>query len=249
MNLLILMAGSSDAFKEAGFRFPKSLLEVQGSPAVEYVLESARTLTDAGVAPICVVDRSENQAFHIGDVLSLIVPGSIVVESHAATKGAACTALLAVDELDPDEPLLIFNGDQVLDADLAEIVAGFAEREADAGVVTFNSVHPRWSYVRTNKDGLVVEAAEKRPISRMATAGTYWFAKASDFVSAAERMISKGASVDGQYFVCPALNELVLTHSKIVVHEVSRENYHSLATPQGFAEFEELVTGRRQGPQ
>ena len=249
MNLLVLMAGSSQEFKSAGFRFPKSLLEIQGSPAIEYVLRSTRSLTDAGVVPICVVERSENQAFHIEDVLSLLVPGTVVVESQGPTKGAACTALLAVDELDHDEPLLVFNGDQVLDADLAEIVDSFIDQQVDAGVVTFDSVHPRWSYVRTNSAGLVVEAAEKRPISRMATAGTYWFANAGEFVAAAERMISKGASVDGQYYVCPVLNELVLTHSKIVAHEVSRDDYHSLATPQGFVQFEERVTGHRQGNQ
>ena len=35
----------------------------------------------------------------------------------------------------------------------------------DAGVITFESVHPRWSYVRLDSENRVTETAEKRPIS------------------------------------------------------------------------------------
>ena len=52
----------------------------------------------------------------------------------------------------------------------------------DGGVIVFDSVHPRWSFVRVDKAGFVIETAEKRPISRLATAGFYYFRRGADFV-------------------------------------------------------------------
>ncbi len=42
-------------------------------------------------------------------------------------------------------------------------------------MVTFESLHPRWSFVRRGGNGLVSEAAEKRVISRDAIAGFYYY--------------------------------------------------------------------------
>jgi len=60
---------------------------------------------------------------------------------------------------------------------LGEAIAAFRRQELDAGTIVFDSVHPRWSFVKTNEKGLVIEAAEKRPPSRNATAGFYHFNK------------------------------------------------------------------------
>jgi dTDP-glucose pyrophosphorylase len=129
-------------------------------------------------------------------------------------------------------------------ADLGEIVAGFQEQGLDGGIPVFESVHPRWSYVKVNSDGHVVEAAEKMPISNLATAGLYYFAKGSDMVIAVCEMIRKEASVHGQYYVCPSYNELILLQRKIGVVKVSRERYFSLKNPQGLDEYQTYLRNR-----
>ena len=63
-------------------------------------------------------------------------------------------------------------------------------------MVTFRSLHPRYSYMLVDDNGLIVEAAEKRPISRHATAGFYWYRRGADFVQSAQDMIRKDAHVD-----------------------------------------------------
>src|SRR5262249_23381586 len=101
---------------------------------------------------------------------------------------------------------------------------------------------------RTGEDGLVVEAAEKRPISTFATAGTYYFARGGDFVEATMAMIRKEAHVQGRYFVCPAYNELVLRQRRIGVYEIDRGEYFSLATSQGVSAYEEHLHAQRAVP-
>jgi len=240
------MAGDSALFEVAGRNYPKNLVEIEGEPLVQRVVDGLKPLIDAATETIFLVREEECRRHHTDDVLRLLVPGAEVLGVPALSSGAACTALHAIGHIGRDEPLLLFNGDQVLEADLAEIVDGFDQAGLDGGVVTFDAVHPRWSYVRTGADGLVLEAAEKRPISRLATAGSYWFRRGGDFIDGAMAMIRKDASVDGSFYVCPVYNELILRGLRIGTRHVERERYFSLASLHGVNTYEEHLANRRR---
>ena len=139
--------------------------------------------------------------------------------------------MLAAEYINNDKQLVITNGDQIIETDLLRAVQSFQDRDLGAGTIVFDAVHPRWSYVRLDKDGLVEEAAEKRPISRHATAGFYYFRQGKEFVAGAFSMIEKNAHVGGRFFVCPVFNELILKQQKVGVVEIPREQYFSLANP------------------
>jgi dTDP-glucose pyrophosphorylase len=87
----------------------------------------------------------------------------------------------------------------------------------------------------------VIEAAEKRPISRYATAGVYYFRQGKAFVQAAMEMIKKDAHTNGIFYVCPTFNELILEQAKIGVYKISRDSYFSIATPEGVQVYEEYL--------
>jgi len=233
MNILLLQAGSSEKYREAGYAFPKNLVEIAGQPVIQRVIDNLQPLRQPAGRFICVLRQDEMLKHHTHMVVDLLCPGTPVCQVTGDTKGAACSALLAIGHINNDAPLIITNGDQVLLADLPAAIADFQTRRLDGGVIVFDDVHPRWSYVRCNAEGLVIEAAEKRPISRLATAGFYYFAHGRDFVRATMRMILKDAHVDGAFYVCPAYNELLLENARIGVHPIPRSAYFSLATPQG----------------
>jgi CTP:molybdopterin cytidylyltransferase MocA len=247
MRLVVLMAGDSREFELAGHKYPKNLIEIDGEPLVQRVVEGLGPIMERASRAVFLVREEENTRHHTDDVIRLLAPEADVIGVPALGSGAACTALHAIGHMDRDEPLLIFNGDQVLEADIAEIVAGFEAEGLDGGVITFDAVHPRWSYVRTGADGIVVEAAEKRPISRLATAGTYWFRHGGDFIDGAMAMIRKDASVDGAFYVCPVYNELILRGLRIGTHHVERERYFSLASLHGVNAYEEHLARLRRG--
>ena len=232
MNVVVLFSGSSAAFKEAGYSFPKNLADVAGKPLVQTVLEHLGGLQALNAKFICLLRREENRTSHTGAVIQLAMPSAIIVELAAETSGAACSALLAVQHIDNDFPLVIVNGDQLLlDVDLAAAVLSFQKRKLDGGILVFEDLHPRWSFVKCDEQGFVIEAAEKRPISKLATAGLYYFARGSDFVAGATSMISKDAQVNGLFYICPVYNELILRQKKIGVQQVPKEAYRTLSTP------------------
>lgn len=237
MIVVIPMAGGDEAFRERGYAFCKPLVEVRGRPLVEHVWSCLKPL--AAHRHVFVVRNEDARRFHLQEVLRLMDPGCAVVRANGPTAGATCTALLGIEHIEPDRELVITNGDQLFTCDLGAAVADFRDRDLDAGTLVFDSVHPRWSFVRLGDDGLVTEAAEKRPISRLATAGFYYFKRGGDFVRAATAMILKDAQVNGAFYVCPAFNELILRHARVGVHRIPREAYVSLATPQNLEEYEQ----------
>ncbi|MCB1304687.1 MAG: glycosyltransferase family 2 protein [Leptospiraceae bacterium] len=238
------MAGSDEVFREAGYAYPKNLIEINGKPLVERVIRSFDGLAAQGARFLFLIRQSEIQKHHTASVVRLLVPDAEVIPIPGDTAGAACTALWAIDQINNDTPLLITNGDQILEIDYPESIAGFSSEGVDGGVLGFEAVHPRWSYVKVNASGFVIEAAEKRPISRLATAGTYYFKRGRDFVTAAQRMILKDAHVDGVFYICPVFNEMILEQASILARSISQDTYFQFKTPRGLQEYESLLRDR-----
>ncbi|MCR4641863.1 MAG: glycosyltransferase family 2 protein [Lachnospiraceae bacterium] len=234
INVLLPCMGNSVFFKDS--YFPKLMTEVGGMTMLERVVDGYASLAHHRM--IFIMGREECTRFHIDDSAKLLCGETgKVIRLAAQTKGALCTCLMAVEEIDNDDPLIIANSDQVLDEDMNGILASFASREADAGLVTFRNVHPRWSYARVEGDE-VTEVAEKRPISPHAIAGLYYYRHGRDFIRAAKSAIKKEATVDGIYYISATINELILSGAKVCHCEVDPESYHSFYTPEKIKEYE-----------
>jgi dTDP-glucose pyrophosphorylase len=236
INILIPMAGKSLYFPESEFPFPKPLIEIGKKTMIEHVIENLTTV-GKDIQFIFVLSSADCRKFHLDSTLNIITNHQCqIVRLNNETKGAACSALMAINHIGNEDPLIIANADQLFDDSLSDLIAQLAQ--ADAGVVTFESVHPRWSYVRLDQEQFVIETAEKRPISRDAIAGLYYFRRGSDFVKAAMSSIQKDSSVKGNFYIAPTLNELILQGKKIRVAKIDAQRYHTFYTSQKIKEYE-----------
>lgn len=238
IDVLIPLAGKSVFFNDSDYLYPKPLIEVNAVPMIQLVLERLIAM-DIVDNFIFVVDNGDCKRFHLDNVLKLLTKDKCeIVRLDNSTKGASCSSLMAIDYLNHDKELIICNGDQIINQDYNDIVDFFRKNNYDAGVVTFESVHPRWSYVRLNSDNHIIETAEKRPISNSAIAGFYYFKRAQLFIDSSMRMIEKDANVEGRYYIAPSLNELILVSKKLGVYPVSNDKYHSFYSPQKIKAYE-----------
>ena len=192
LNVLIPMAGAGSRFEQAGYTFPKPLIDVKGRPMIQVVTDNLNIKANY----IYVVQKDHRKKYNLDTLLNLITPGCKIVEVEGVTEGAACTALLAKEYIDNDKPLFFANSDQFVEWDSNEFLYKMNETEADGGMVTFKATHPKWSFAKLNSEGLVTEVAEKNPISDTATVGYYYWKNGSDFVKYAEQMIDNNIRVN-----------------------------------------------------
>lgn len=228
MKILIPMAGEGSRFAKEGYTFPKPLIDVEGKPMIQSVVENL----DFDATYIFLV-RKEHLVKYNGlrTTLERITNGKFkIVEVDALTEGAACTALLAKDLINSDEELLIANSDQIVEysAENFKLLKSFTN--VDGIIFTFNAVHPKWSFVKTNSRGIITELQEKNPISNIATCGIYWYRKGNEFVKYTEQMISKNIKVNNEFYVAPVYNEYIQEGKTLLPFYVDK--MYGIGTPE-----------------
>lgn len=231
MNVLIPMAGHGSRFAQAGYSFPKPLIEVHGKPMIQVVVDNLAVEANF----IFVVQKEHREKYNLDSMLNLITPGCKIVEVEGVTEGAACTTLLAKEFIDNNEPLVIANSDQFVEWNSLDFFYKMNEQNLDAGIVSFHATHPKWSYAKTDENGFVTEVAEKNPISNIATVGIYYWKHGSDYVRFAEQMIENNIRVNKEFYVCPVFNEAIKAGLKIKTFDVPK--MWGLGTPEDLNYF------------
>ena len=236
INIVVPMAGGSEFFKEARYPFPKPLAEINSKTMIELFLENMNQI-EGRKRYIFVVNSADCERFHLDNVLNLLTNNSChIIKIASSTQGAAASILMAIDFINNDDEMIISNYDQYIDASIKDVLQEF--NDVDAGVITFRSIHPKWSFIKVDKDNMITEVAEKKPLSDQAIAGLYYFSKGSSFVSGAMSMIKKGADINGAFFIAPVLNEIILENKRLGYVQIPAEQYHTFYTPKKITEYE-----------
>lgn len=233
MNVLIPMAGAGSRFEQAGYTFPKPMIDVNGKPMIQVVVDSLNI--DAKY--IYVVQKEHYEKYNLNHFLRLITPNCEIVQIDKMTEGAACTTLLAKKYIDNDEPLLIANSDQYIEWDSNEFMYSMVADDIDGGILTFTASHPKWSFAKLNKEGFVEKVAEKEPISNIATVGIYFYSKGSDYIKYTEQMIDKDIRTNNEFYVCPVFNEAIQDGKQIKIYHIDKEQMWGMGTPEDLKRF------------
>jgi dTDP-glucose pyrophosphorylase len=229
MNIVIPMAGQGSRFEQAGYALPKPLIEITGKLMIQLVVESLNVEANY----IFLVQKAHYEKYDLENVLTAIVPNCTIIQLNGITEGAACSVLLASDYINNNNPLIIANSDQYVVWKPAECLDTFSNY--DAGILTFNASSTKWSYAKTDEQGLVIQVAEKLVISDQATVGIYYWKHGGDFVKYANQMIDKNIRVNNEFYVCPVFNEAIQDGKKIVTSLV--DSMWGLGTPEDLEIF------------
>jgi len=238
LNVLIPMAGAGQRFVDAGYSFPKPLIDINGKPMIQMVVESLNIKAHY----IYVVNQEHYHKYNLLHFLNLLTPGCDIIKADCLTDGAARTTLLAKDLINNKNNLLIANSDQLISWNSNEVMYSFDNDEIDGGILVFKNSHPKWSYASLDENSFVKEVAEKKVISDLATVGIYFWKYGSDYVKYAEQMIAKEIKTNGEYYVCPVFNEAILDGKKIKVKMI--EEMHGLGTPEDLNNYLLKCNGR-----
>lgn len=230
LTIVIPMAGAGTRFANAGYTFPKPLIEVNGKPMIQVVIENLNI--DAHY--VFIVQREHYEKFNLKYMFNLIAPRNDVVILDGVTDGAARTVLQAGPYMNMNGPLLLANSDQFVEWDSSDFMWTMEGERVDGGILTFKATHPKWSFARV-EGNRVVEVAEKKPISDNATVGIYYWRKASDYIKYANQMISKDIRTNNEFYVCPVYNEAIQDDKIIKNYTIGK--MWGLGTPEDLERF------------
>ena len=241
MEAVILAGGLGSRLLPLTERHPKHLLPVANLPFLTHQL--AR-LADAGADHVVLATSYHAAAFEpaFGDGSRLGLRLTYVTEPEALGTGGALRN--AADHLDarPGEPVVVLNGDQLSDHDLAGQVAGMQAAEAEVSLHLVEVADPRaYGCVPTDTDGRVTAFLEKSaaPVTHQINAGCYVFARSVVSTIPAGRVVS----LERETF--PGL----LATGSRVVGFLSSGYWADVGTPAALVQASaDLVRGRVRSP-
>lgn len=138
------------------------------------------------------------------------------VISAPFTDGALCTSLFAFDDLDMEAPLVVSPGDFYIDFDLRTVLSELLSDElSSAFSITIDSQDPRLSYVRVDEQNNVLEYCEKQVVSKEATTGIFGFRKASEYLDAADWVLTNKINHEQKFYVSSAMNYFIMSGKRV----------------------------------
>lgn len=242
VNVIIPAAGRGSRFANDGWKKPKPFIDVNNKSMLERVIQN---ISPSKSNVHLLLNREHINEYP--DIAAVLCEQSDkIIEVSEVTEGTACTVLLAKEHFNNDLPMMVGNSDQLVDFDINEYIIDCFNRNLDGSILVFKDIekNPKWSFARCNSDGLVVEVAEKKAISDLATVGIYLFSKGSKFVEAAEEMINKNDRINNEFYTCPVYNYMIKNGARIGVFEVPREAMHGIGTPGDLTSYLELIKGQ-----
>lgn len=230
LNILIPMAGKGSRFAVEGYDLPKPLIDVNGIPMIQLVIENIKPKIPHHFIFICLEDHVSKH--NIDKFLLSIEPTAKIVLVNQVTGGAAETAMLASQSVDQNMPLLIANSDQYLNFDINHYINFLEASLSDANIMTMNATGEKWSFIK-KKGQLVSEVAEKKEISTEATVGIYFFKHGRDFFRYAKNMIEIKDKTLGEYYVAMVYNYLIRAGLAVDSYNVGNveDRVYGLGTP------------------
>lgn len=240
MKIIIPIVGNDSNMTQTPYIL--SLYEIERKTIFQYIYDFLKPIENPEF--IVILRKQDVKMYHFDSIVKLVIPDAKIVIAEGDTQGSVCSCLLAIDHIEDDEPIVITSSNQLFNANTNDIINYFVEKDYDGGIVTFEDIHPKYSYVKLDENGYVVEAAEKRPISKHATTGFYYFKRGADFIESAIKTISKNASVNGLFYLSTVYNEMILEQKKIGVYHIDRNDYFFLKEPRGIEAYQQYLRKR-----
>ena len=152
-NIVIPMAGLGSRFEKAGYSFPKPLIDVNGKPMIQVVVEN---LNIEGKY-IFIVQKEHYDKYQLKYLLELITSynNCEIVVIDGLTEGAACTVLKAKEFIDNKEELIVANSDQWVDWNAYHFLDYARKKEADGLIASFHACFGYRTLIDTKEYGKI----------------------------------------------------------------------------------------------
>lgn len=237
LNLVIPAAGMGSRFRAIGVQTPKPLIPILGIPMIGWVIANFNLQPED---VIWIISRKEDK---ISTILKELLPqlknDIHFIEIDKLTDGAATTLEFALTQIPQNEAVLCANSDQFVSSDLSAFMDMVRSNNSTGQILTMSASGNKWSYVKRNSNGDVIDVVEKLQVSDEATVGVYGWRTAQDATNSISQMKKAEFKVNGEFYVAPSYTFLINQGGEVATYNVGNveEDVHGLGTPEDLEIF------------
>ncbi|WP_459478686.1 glycosyltransferase family 2 protein [Clostridium saccharoperbutylacetonicum] len=235
MKIIITMAGLGSRFKNIGIDTPKYKIIANEKTLFEW---SMLSLKDFFKEDFIFIIRKEilDLEFLRNTCEKLGISDFKVKVIEEETDGQATTAYLADEFTNDDEECVIYNIDTYVRPN--EILRSQIKEEFDGFIPVIKAEGNRWSFVKVDDKGKVVDVAEKVPISNLATIGLYYFKKWKIYKEVYRVNKQAIAKVNKEVYIAPMYKYMINDEMNIGIKILDGDSVRILGTPEEIERFD-----------
>jgi len=241
MKIIIPMSGTGKRFVEAGYTKIKPLIEIDGKPIIEHVINMF-----PGVHDFVFVCNSEHLAkTELRQVLERAVPRGTIVSIAPHKLGPVFAALQAEHLIDDEEPVIVNYCDFSARWDFEDFQREVSSRKCAGCITAYRGFHPHslgptyYAYMR-EKDRYLLEIKEKgcftdNRMQEFASSGTYYFSKGAYVKKYFKEVMERKIDLNGEYYISLVYNLLLEDNLDVFIYEL--EKFLQWGTPDDVEEY------------
>ncbi|SDB67322.1 glycosyltransferase family 2 protein [Butyrivibrio sp. INlla16] len=236
LHLVMPMAGGGTRFENGCFDMPKPLIVLHGHPFFYWATESvAKNIKLEGITFVVLQEHIEK--YEIGKRILDYYPDAQIVTVPNVLKGAVLTCKEGISSIKDDIPILFNDCDHLF---RSELFRSFCQNDAndriDAGLLTFKSNKPCYSYVLYDDCKNVIGTIEKEVVSDDAICGAYYFRDKETFIQAFQEYMNNCNY--SEYYVSGLYNIMAKNNKKIGVFNT--DIHIPFGTPEEFQDAQNM---------
>jgi len=241
MHIIIPMSGVGQRFANAGYKTLKPLIEMDGKPMVEHVVN----LFPGETKFTFICNSTHLETTEMKGILNRITPHANIVPIEPHKKGPVYAATKAFDLIENEEEVIVNYCDFSTYWNYQDFLKETRGKDADGAVVSYKGFHPHmlgttnYAFMRDDNK-VMLEIKEKEPFTdnRMqeyASNGTYYFKKGSYVKKYFQKLIDEDINLNNEFYVSLIYNQLVQDGLKVTIYEI--EHMLQWGTPEDVEEY------------
>jgi NDP-sugar pyrophosphorylase family protein len=242
MQIIIPMSGLGSRFIKKGYKNIKPLIEVDGKPIIEYVINMFPR--ENNFLFICNEDHLKET--NLRDELTRIKPSGKIVGIKTQKKGPVWAVAQAMDHIGDNEPTIVNYCDFNCVWDYLNFKKEMKEKGYDGSIPCYIGFHPHllgpnlYASCKVNEKNELMEIKEKYSwtedkMKSYQSSGTYYFKSGAIVKKYFQQLIDKNINLNGEYYVSLVYNLLVQEGLKVNIFAI--EKFCQWGTPEDLEEF------------
>lgn len=236
MKIVIPLSGIGKRFIDAGYDIPKPLIEVDGIPMINHVVNLFPNETDF----IFICNDKHLRETNMREVLLKIMPTSKIMEVSVNNRKGPVDAITYVYNLiQDDEEVIVSYCDYGTYWNYDDFLKKIRDSDADGAIPSYIGFHPHilgkdnYAFIQ-HTDMWMNKIQEKQPftdnkMNEYASNGTYYFKSGAVLKKYFNLLIDKNLNINGEFYVSMVYNLMVDHNLKVLIYEI--DNMLQWGTP------------------